>query len=178
MWTSNCCPQIRFCALNCDLQIRFCALNCDLQIRFCALNRDLQIRFCVLNCDLQIRFCALNCDLQIRFILCTKLWRTNFCLQIVILYLETGYKTRENGIWNTEFIDHNRPFPSSLVPLFQSEYKCETIVMKMTLICMRMKLHTELIFIWKVSHLDSFWNRGTRELGNGLFEDRNLYVTI
>ena len=29
----------------------------------------------------------------------------------------------------------NRPFPSSLVPLFQSEYKCETILMKMTLIC-------------------------------------------
>ena len=33
---------------------------------------------------------------------------------------------------------------------------------------MKMKLHAELIFIWKVSHLDSFWNRGTRELGNGL----------
>ena len=60
-------------------------------------------------------------------------------------------------------------FPSSLVPLFQSESKCETILMKMTLICMRMKLHAELIYIWKVSHLDSFWNRGTRELGNGLF---------
>ena len=29
----------------------------------------------------------------------------------------------------------NRPFPSSLVPLFQSESKCETILMKMTLIC-------------------------------------------
>ena len=68
MRTSNCCSQIRFCALNYDLQIRrFCALNCDLQIRFCALNCDLQIRFCALNCDLQIRFCALNCDLQIRF---------------------------------------------------------------------------------------------------------------
>ena len=26
----------------------------------------------------------------------------------------------------------------------------------MTLICMKMKLHAELIFIWKVSHLDSF----------------------
>ena len=64
--TSNCCPQIRFCALNCDLQIRFFALNCDLQIRFCALNCDLQIRFSALNCDLQIRFCALNCDLHIR----------------------------------------------------------------------------------------------------------------
>ena len=27
---------------------------------------------------------------------------------------------------------------------------------------MKMKLHAELIFMWKVSHLDSFWNRGTR----------------
>ena len=33
---------------------------------------------------------------------------------------------------------------------------------------MKMKLYAELIFIWKVSHLDSFWNRDTRELGNGL----------
>ena len=41
----------------------------------------------------------------------------------------------------------NRPFPSSLVPLFQSESKCETILMKMTLICMKIKLHAELIFI-------------------------------
>ena len=61
------------------------------------------------------------------------------------------------------------PFPSSLVPLFQSESKCETILMKMALICERIKLHAELIFIWKVLLLDSFWNRGTRELGNGLF---------
>ena len=64
----------------------------------------------------------------------------------------------------------NRPFPSSLVPLFQGESKCETNLMKMTLIYMKMKLHVELIFIWKVSHLDSFWNRGTRELGNGLLQ--------
>ena len=35
--------------------------------------------------------------------------------------------------------EHNRPFPSSLVPLFQSESKCETILMEMTLICMKMK---------------------------------------
>ena len=61
----------------------------------------------------------------------------------------------------------NRPFPSSLVPLFQSESKCQSILMKMTFICMKMKLHAELIFIWKVLHLDSFWNRGTTELGNG-----------
>ena len=63
---------------------------------------------------------------------------------------------------------NNRPFPSFLVPLFQSESKCKTILMKMTLICMKTKLRAELIFIWKVSHLDSFRNRGTRELGNGL----------
>ena len=43
----------------------------------------------------------------------------------------------------------NRPFPSSLVHLFQIETKCETILMKMTLICMKMKLYAELIFIWK-----------------------------
>ena len=67
------------------------------------------------------------------------------------------------------------PFPSSHVPLFQSESKCKTILMKMTLICMKMKLHAELIFIWKVSHLDSFWNRGTRELGDGLFARDSLY---
>ena len=42
--------------------------------------------------------------------------------------------------------------------------------MKMILISMKMKLHAELIFIWKVSHLDSFWNKGTRELGNGLLK--------
>ena len=53
-------------------------------------------------------------------------------------------------------IQMNRPFPSSLVPLFQGESKYETILMKMTLICMKMKLHAELIFIWKVSHLPRF----------------------
>ena len=37
----------------------------------------------------------------------------------------------------------------SLVSLFQSKSKCETIFMKMTLICMKMRLHAELIFIWK-----------------------------
>ena len=45
------------------------------------------------------------------------------------------------------------------MPLFQSESKCETILKKMTLICMEMKLQAGLIFIRKVSHLDSFWQR-------------------
>ena len=54
------------------------------------------------------------------------------------------------------------------MPLFQRESKCETILMKMSLICVKMKLHVELIFIRMVSHLDLLRNRGTRELGNGL----------
>ena len=38
----------------------------------------------------------------------------------------------------------------------------------MTLICMKMNLHAELIFIWKVSHEDSFWNRDNRQIGKDL----------
>ena len=72
----------------------------------------------------------------------------------------------------------NRPFPSSLVPLFQNESKCETILMKMTLICTKMKLHAELILIWKASHLDSFWNRGTRELRNGLLSQASYMLEV
>ena len=41
----------------------------------------------------------------------------------------------------------NRPFLSSLVPLCPSESKCETILIKMTLICIQMKLYEEVIFI-------------------------------
>ena len=49
--------------------------------------------------------------------------------------------------WGFSFCHEvNSPFPSSLVPLFQSESKCKTILMKMTLICLKMKLHAEFIF--------------------------------
>ena len=63
----------------------------------------------------------------------------------------------------------NIPFPSSLVPLFQNESKCESILMKMSLIYMKMNMYSELIFIWMVSFNDSFWYRGKIQLGNGLF---------
>ena len=68
---------------------------------------------------------------------------------------------------------------SSVVPpLFQNESKCETILMKMTLICMKIKLHAELIFIWKVSHFDSFWNRGIRELRSGLLSQASYILEV
>ena len=48
-------------------------------------------------------------------------------------------------------------FPSGLLQLFQNEPKCKTFPIKICLICI---LWVKLIFTWKVSHLDSFWNRG------------------
>ena len=61
--------------------------------------------------------------------------------------------------WNVSF--SNTPFPSSLVPLFQNECKCETFHMKTSPPCSFIFMQIKLI-------LDSFWNRGTRELGIGL----------
>ena len=43
---------------------------------------------------------------------------------------------------------------------------------------MKMKLHAELIFIWKVSHLDSFWNRGAGKLGNGVFVHMSVAINL
>ena len=94
----------------------------------------------------------------------------NGLLTLAKIVLASQHKRQPNKSLS-RFVD-NRPFPSSLVPLFQSESKCETILMKMTLTCMKIKLNAELIFIWMVSHLDSFWNRSTRELGNGLLKTR------
>ena len=68
-----------------------------------------------------------------------------------------------------------RPFPSSLVPLFQNESKCETFHMKMSFACSFIFMQIKVISIRMVSHLDSFWNRGTRELGNGLLNTRWKY---
>ena len=62
----------------------------------------------------------------------------------------------------------NKPFQSSLVPLFQNQSKCETFHMKMSSACSFIFMQIKVIFIRMVSHLDSLWNRGTRELGNGL----------
>ena len=35
----------------------------------------------------------------------------------------------------------NRPFPSSLGPLYQNEVRCSTFLVEMSFICMRMKTH-------------------------------------
>ena len=47
--------------------------------------------------------------------------------------------------------------------------KCETFHMKMSSAYSYILMQIKVIFIRMVSHLDSLWNRGTGELGNGLF---------
>lgn len=64
----------------------------------------------------------------------------------------------------------NRPFPSYVMPLCQKESSCKTFLVKISFICTKMNLYTELIFIWKVSHEDSIWHRDKRQLGNGRFK--------
>ena len=66
------------------------------------------------------------------------------------------------------FLASNRPFLNSIVPLFQNESKCETVLMKMNSACSFIFVQIKVIFIRIVLHLDSLWNRGTRELGSGL----------
>ena len=46
----------------------------------------------------------------------------------------------------------------------------------MTLICMKIKLHAELIFIGKVLQLDSFLKRCTTKLGHGPFKHTTINV--
>ena len=51
--------------------------------------------------------------------------------------------------------ESNRPFPSSLVPLFQNESKCETFHMKMSSARSFFFMQIKVIFIRMVSHFDS-----------------------
>ena len=59
----------------------------------------------------------------------------------------------ENVLQTTEVY---RPFPGSKNPRFQNEAKNKTFLMKMSFICIRIKL----IFISMASHLASLWNKG------------------
>ena len=91
---------------------------------------------------------------------------------VLKIYLGSKAKAIKQKKWHRGISE--KAISESPVPLFQSESKCETFHMKMTFICMKMKLLAELIFIWKGSHLDSFWDRGTRKLGNSLLVYQNF----
>ena len=65
---------------------------------------------------------------------------------------EPAWKPAENDAASSlNIVIYGNLFRAAL-SLFQGESKCDAILMKMTLICMKMKLDAELIFIWIVSH--------------------------
>ena len=110
-------------------------------------------------------------------------WYNLFPLQWVQLFRERlSYKTGQcqkvlwvildglNFLGNVSLPLFNSPFPSSLVYLFQNESKCETFHLKMSSACSFIFMRINTIFIRMVSQLDPLWNRGTRELGNGLLK--------
>ena len=66
------------------------------------------------------------------------------CLKVPDSYHSSHYS---KITFKISTVASNRQFQSSLVPLFQSESKWETILMTMTLICMKMKMYAGLIFI-------------------------------
>ena len=60
------------------------------------------------------------------------------------MMLSVNICTKTQWQWETRIgsnikINHNRPFPNCLVPLFQSEASCKTFHMKMSFICTWMK---------------------------------------
>ena len=61
-----------------------------------------------------------------------------------------------------------RPFPRSLLPLFQSESKCKTILMKMTLICMKIGNCMQFHFHMKGFALGLVLKQRHKELKNRL----------
>ena len=74
---------------------------------------------------------------------------------------------RASGVLHAHFAQSsrvNRPLPSSKNPHFQNETRCSTFLVKMSFICLKMKM----ISISTAEHLPSFWNRSLRELANGL----------
>ena len=73
----------------------------------------------------------------------------------------------------------NRPFPSSLALLFQNESTCETFLWKWVLHAVSFFMQIKVISVRLVSHLDSLWNGGARELRNGLLSSRShLWISI
>ena len=82
--------------------------------------------------------------------------------------LNRGFNLTIPSVSNRTFGNGTQSNNRPLVPLFQNESKCETFHMKMSSACSFIFMQIKVIFIWRVLLLDSFWNRGSRKLRNGL----------
>ena len=88
---------------------------------------------------------------------CTTHWRFSVlnCVFPLAQLVFPYYSSLMCYLWEQRGRVSNRPFPSSLVPLFQNESKCETFHMKMSSACSFIFMQINVIFIRMVSHLDS-----------------------
>ena len=73
--------------------------------------------------------------------------------------------------WKEDFI---RSFPSFIYLCWTTSPRAK-LLMKMSLISMKMNLQMKCIFIRIVSHGDSFWHKGREQLGNGLLASRHSF---
>ena len=77
-------------------------------------------------------------------------------VEIEVATKEAGAKNITIYFLNEIFMTYNRPFPRSLVPLFQNKSKCETFdnYMKTSSTCSFIFMQINVIFIRMASHLD------------------------
>ena len=68
----------------------------------------------------------------------------------------------------------NRQFSELPFASVSKRVQCETIHMEMCSAYMLVFIQIKFISLWEVLHEDSFWNGGTRWLGNGLLEFGNV----
>ena len=73
----------------------------------------------------------------------------------VALQSEQAYAATPRAIVGNSGPQCNRPFPSSLVPFFQNESKCETFHVKMSSACSFIFMQIKVIFIRMDLPLDS-----------------------
>ena len=78
---------------------------------------------------------------------------TNFCKMALKSRFDVHKTVAQKEFMEVPGI--NRPFPSSLVPPFQNESKCETFHMKMSSACSFIFMQIKVIFIRMVLHLHS-----------------------
>ena len=68
-------------------------------------------------------------------------------LLLVVKYIIYAKSSLKAKLALDRIVLSNRPFPSFSLPHFQNEYPCETIQIKMSLICMKMNVQVKHIFI-------------------------------
>ena len=109
---------------------------------------------------------------------CPPRERVNFKLRFpfefsndVCSYIFISKQTWEGEIVHVKSDQIKRSFPNYLVSLFLNECLCKIFDLKWVWITWKWASAPvgEHIFIWMVSHKDSFWHRVKRQLGNGLF---------